>query len=126
MLGNFEWNWIKDTLSLKLTSFFLDFPIYFLSLEIHSANGVLGREGRSRSALSPLRNKRVKTVCGCREKRVETKEKYKLRLTTKAYKLSYNYSYINCTINPVGRPFGKWRRRRLRSDGSRRVRRMSI
>jgi hypothetical protein len=30
-------------------------------------------------------------VCGCREKRVQTKEKYKLRLTTKAYKLSYNY-----------------------------------
>jgi hypothetical protein len=30
-------------------------------------------------------------VCGCREKRVKTKEKYKLRLTTKAYKLSYNY-----------------------------------
>jgi hypothetical protein len=26
-----------------------------------------------------------------REKRVQTKEKYKLRLTTKAYKLSYNY-----------------------------------
>jgi hypothetical protein len=26
-------------------------------------------------------------MCGCREKRVQTKEKYKLRLTTKAYKL---------------------------------------
>jgi hypothetical protein len=64
----------------------------------------------------------VKTVCGCREEGVQTKEKYKLRLTTKAYKLSYNY--INYTINPVGRPFGKWRRRRLRSGGSRRVRRM--
>jgi hypothetical protein len=49
-------------------------------------------------------------------------EKFKLRLTTKAYKLSYNY--INDTINPVGRPFGKWRRRRLRSGGPRRVRRM--
>jgi hypothetical protein len=44
-------------------------------------------------------------------------EKYKLRLTTKAYKPSYNY--INYTINLAGRPFGKWRRRRLRSGGSR-------
>jgi hypothetical protein len=33
----------------------------------------------------------VKTLCGCREIRVQTKGKYKLRLTTKAYKLSYNY-----------------------------------
>jgi hypothetical protein len=41
----------------------------------------------------------VKTLCGCREKRVQNKEKYKLRLTTKAYKLSYNY--INYTINLV-------------------------
>jgi hypothetical protein len=30
-------------------------------------------------------------VRGCRERRVQTKEKYKLRLTTKAYKLSCNY-----------------------------------
>jgi hypothetical protein len=30
-------------------------------------------------------------VCGCRDKRVQTKGKYKLRLTTKTYKLSYNY-----------------------------------
>jgi hypothetical protein len=42
------------------------------------------------------------------KKRVHTKEKYKLRLTTKAYKLSYNY--INYTINLVGRSFGGWRR----------------
>jgi hypothetical protein len=39
-------------------------------------------------------------------KGVQTKEKYKLRLTTKAYKLSYNY--INYTINLVGRSFGRW------------------
>jgi hypothetical protein len=30
-------------------------------------------------------------VCGCWEKRIRTKGKYKLRLATKAYKLSYNY-----------------------------------
>jgi hypothetical protein len=71
-------------------------------------------------SVAPLCNKRVKTLCGCREERVQTKEKYKLRLTTKAYKLSYNY--MNYTIHPVGRPFGKWRRRRLCSGGSRRVR----
>jgi hypothetical protein len=58
------------------------------------------------------------------EKRVQTKEKYKLRLTTEAFKLSYND--INYTINLVGRSFGKWRHRRLRSGGSRRVRRMSF
>jgi hypothetical protein len=58
------------------------------------------------------------------KKRVQTKEKYKLRLTTKAHKLSYNYT--NYTINLVGRSFGRWRRRSLRSGGSRRVRRMSF
>jgi hypothetical protein len=50
-----------------------------------------------------------------RKKRVKTKEKYKL-----------SYNYINCTINLVGRSFGKWRRRRLCSGGSRRVRRRSF
>jgi hypothetical protein len=34
------------------------------------------------------------------------KKAYKLRLTTKVYKLSYDY--INYTINLVGRSFGKW------------------
>jgi hypothetical protein len=52
------------------------------------------------------------------------KKGYKLRLTTKAYKLSYNY--INYTINLVGRSFGRWRRSRLRSGRSRRVRRIPI
>jgi hypothetical protein len=75
-------------------------------------------------SVAPLRNNRVKTLCGCREKRVQSKEKYKLRLTTKAYKLSYNC--INYTINLVGRSFGKWRRRRLCSGDSRRVRGMSF
>jgi hypothetical protein len=51
-------------------------------------------------------------------------KRYKLRLTIKAYKRSYNYK--NYTINLVGRSFGKLRRRRLHSGGSRRVRRMSF
>jgi hypothetical protein len=38
-------------------------------------------------------------------KRIQTKEKYKLRLTIKAYKLSYNY--LNYTINLVGRSLGR-------------------
>jgi hypothetical protein len=86
---------------------------------------VVEKRGRlEECSVAPLRDKRVKTLCGCREKSVQTKEKYKLRLTTKAYKLSYNY--INYIINLVGRSFGKWRRRRLHSGGSRRVRRMSF
>jgi hypothetical protein len=60
-------------------------------------------------SVAPLCNKKVNNLCGCREKG------YKLRLTTKAFKLSYNY--INCAINLVGRSFDKWRRRRLRSGG---------
>jgi hypothetical protein len=47
------------------------------------------------------------------KKGVQTKEKYKLRLITKAYKLSYND--INYTINLVGRSFGGLRRSRLLS-----------
>jgi hypothetical protein len=107
--------------------FFLDFPIYLQSVEIHSntiSKWCIGKQGRvEECSVAPLRDKRVKTLCGCREKRVQTKEKYKLRLKTKAYILSYNY--INYTINLVGRSFGKWHRSRLRSGCSRRVRRMS-
>jgi hypothetical protein len=88
--------------------FFLDFPIYLQAVDTFSKWCV-------ECSVAPLCNKRVKTLCGCREEGVRTK-------TTKAYKLSYNY--INCTINLVGRSFGKWRHRRLRSGGSRRVRRM--
>jgi hypothetical protein len=83
--------------------FFLDFPIYLKSVYIHSdtiSKLCVGKRGRVEEfSVAPLRNKRVKTLCGCRERRVnlQTKEKYKLRLTTKAYKLSYNY--INYTRN---------------------------
>jgi hypothetical protein len=38
-------------------------------------------------------------MCGCREEGVQTKD-YRLRLTIKAYKLSYNY--IDYIINLVG------------------------
>jgi hypothetical protein len=108
--------------------FFLYFPIYLESVEIHSntiSKWCVGKRGRVEGgSVTPLRDKRVKNLCCCREKRVQTTEKYKLILTTKAYKLSYNY--VNYTINLVGRSFGKWRRRRLRSGCSRRVRRMSF
>jgi hypothetical protein len=80
------------------------------------------------------------------EKRVQTKEKHKLRLTSKAYKLrlttkayklrlttkaykliqttkayKLSYNYINYTINLDGRSFGRWGRSRLRSGSSKRV-----
>jgi hypothetical protein len=32
----------------------------------------------------------METLCGCREEGVQTKDYYKLKRTTKAYKLSYN------------------------------------
>jgi hypothetical protein len=74
--------------------FFSNFAIYLQSVTIHSdtfSKWRVGKRGRvDECSVAPLRNKRVKTVCGSREKRVQTKEKYKLRLTTKAYKLSYN------------------------------------
>jgi hypothetical protein len=56
---------------------------------MHSANGKRGRV--EECSVTPLRNKGAKTLSGCRGKRVQSKEKYKLRLTTKAYKLSYNH-----------------------------------
>jgi hypothetical protein len=74
---------------------FFNVPIYLQSAEIHSdtfSKWCAGKRGRvEQCSVAPLRNKRVKTLCGCREEGVQTKEKYKLRLTTKAYKLSYNY-----------------------------------
>jgi hypothetical protein len=52
-------------------------------------------------SVAPLHDKKVKTLNGCRGKKFTNKEKYKLRLTTKAYKLSYRY--INYTINLLQR-----------------------
>jgi hypothetical protein len=65
--------------------FFLDFPIYLQSVYIHSntiSKLCVDKRGRiEECSVATLRDKRVKTLCGCREKG------YKLRLTTKAYKL---------------------------------------
>jgi hypothetical protein len=86
--------------------FFVRFPNLFAICRDTFSKWCVGKRGRvEERSVAPLPNKRVKTLCGCREKRVQTKEKYKLRLTTKAYKLSYNY--INYTINLVGRSFGR-------------------
>jgi hypothetical protein len=129
MGGSEDWGlnvWI--TTPLPKYFFLLDFQIYLQSVYIHSNTiNKLCVEKRGRveeCSVAPLCDKRVKTLCGCRGKSVQTKEKYKLRLTTKAYKLSYNY--LNYTINLVGRAFGRWLRRRLCSVCSRRVRRMSF
>jgi hypothetical protein len=72
-------------------NFFLNFPIYLQSVTLHSdtfSKWCVGKRGRvEECSVAPLRNKRVETLCGCREKGVQTKEQYKLRFTTKAYKL---------------------------------------
>jgi hypothetical protein len=106
---------MKNTVSWAIIFFCLGFPIYLQSVYIHS-NTIrkLCAEKRGwveECSVAPLCDKRVKTLCGCRGKKG-----YKLRLTTKAYRLSYNY--INYTINLVGRLFGRWRHRRLCSGCS--------
>jgi hypothetical protein len=71
--------------------FYFKFPNVF-AICIHILNKIsklcVEKRGRvEECSVAPLRDKRVKTLCGCRRKRIQTKEKYKLRLTTKAYKL---------------------------------------
>jgi hypothetical protein len=65
----------------KMRDFFCNFPIYLRSVTIHSdtfSKRCVGKRGRvEQCSVAPLRNKRAKTVCGCREKRVQTEEKYK-------------------------------------------------
>jgi hypothetical protein len=66
--------------------FFL-FPNLF-AIYIHTLNTIsklcVEKRGRvEECSVAPLCDKRVKTLCGCREKRVQTKEKYKLRLQLK-------------------------------------------
>jgi hypothetical protein len=69
-----------------LNAFFY-FPIYLQSVYIHSntiSKWCVGMRGRvDECSVAPLRDTRVKTLCGCREIRVQTKEKYKLRLQLK-------------------------------------------
>jgi hypothetical protein len=68
--------------------FFLNFPIYLQSVYIHlNTISKLCVEKRGRveeCSVAPLRNKRVKTLCGCRGKNVhKLVKKYKLRLQLK-------------------------------------------
>jgi hypothetical protein len=81
-----------NQLRASFNFFFKDFPIFLQSVYIHSntiSKLCVEKRGRvEECSVTPLRDKRVKNFCGCREKSVQTKEKYKLRLTTKAYKLS--------------------------------------
>jgi hypothetical protein len=56
---------------------FLDSPIYLQSVYMYS-NTIrklcVEKRGRVEEfSVAPLRDKRVKTLCGCREKRVQTK-----------------------------------------------------
>jgi hypothetical protein len=58
---------------VKLFFFFLDFPIYLQSVYIHSNKiSKLCDEKRGRveeCSVAPLRNERVKNLCGCRGKK---------------------------------------------------------
>jgi hypothetical protein len=57
---------------------FFNFPIYLQSVEIHSdtfSKWCAGKRGRvEECSVAPLRNKRVKTLCGCQGKGVQAKE----------------------------------------------------
>jgi hypothetical protein len=67
----------KKCYSILFYFIFLDFPIYLQSVEIYSdtfRKCCVGERGRvEECSVAPLCNKRVKTVCGCRGKRVQTK-----------------------------------------------------
>jgi hypothetical protein len=55
--------------------FFFNFPIYLQSVYIHNTISKLCVEKRGRieeCSVAPLRDKRVKTLCGCREKKKGT------------------------------------------------------
>jgi hypothetical protein len=75
---------VNQQISQPMIIFFLHFPIYLQSVYIHSNTvSKLRVEKRGRveeCSVAPLRDKRVKTLCGCQGKMIQTKEKYKLRL----------------------------------------------
>jgi hypothetical protein len=66
-----------------VVTFFFNFPVYLQSVEIHSDifnKWCVWKRGRvEECSVASLRNKRVKTLRGCRGEKG-----YKLRLTTKA------------------------------------------
>jgi hypothetical protein len=68
----------RGALSLVSKILFLNFPIYLHSVYIHiNTIGKLcvWKRGRvEECSVAPLRDKMIKTLCGCREKRVQTKE----------------------------------------------------
>jgi hypothetical protein len=67
------------TYTVLLGIFFLNFPIYLQFVTIHSdtfSKWCVGKRGQvEERSVASLRNKRAKTLCGCREKWVQTKEK---------------------------------------------------
>jgi hypothetical protein len=62
----------------KCKFFFKDFPIYLQSVYIHSntiSKLYVEKRGRvEECSVAPLRDKRVKTLCGCREKKTPWSE----------------------------------------------------
>jgi hypothetical protein len=64
----------EDITGTKHMICFLDFPIYLQSVEILSdsfSKWCVGKRGRvEECSVAPHRNKRVKTLCACQEKKV--------------------------------------------------------
>jgi hypothetical protein len=82
--------------------FFFKFPNWFAICRDTFSNCFVGKPGRvEECSVAALRNKRVKTVCGCWAQRVQTKEKYKLRLTAKAYKLERVCLWVRLCLSPI-------------------------
>jgi hypothetical protein len=81
--------------------FFLRFPnLFAICIDTFKYNQqMVCWEARASRGVAPLRNKKGENLVW-----LSGKKGYKLRLTTKAYKLSYNC--INYVINLVGRSFG--------------------
>jgi hypothetical protein len=65
--------------------FFFNFPIYLQSVTIHSdtfSKWCVWKRGRvEECSVASLCNKRAKTVCGCREKRIQTHDDRFLHLS---------------------------------------------
>jgi hypothetical protein len=70
----------SSPLTARRATIYLDFPIYLQSADTFSKWRV-GKRGRvEQCSVAPLRNKRVKTLCGCRGKK-GTNHDLQLKLT---------------------------------------------
>jgi hypothetical protein len=76
----------KESLLRQPVNFFNRFPNLSASCGNTFSKWCNGMRGRvDECSVAPLCNKRMETLCGCREEGVQTKDYYKLKLITKAY-----------------------------------------